>query len=340
MTRSARHQGLKGPVYGDSQQSSTSAVPPILFLVFNRPQQTLAVHQAIRAARPKRLYVAADGPRDGHSDPILCANVRSIATSVDWPCEVFTLLREKNLGCRDAVAQGIDWFFSHEESGIILEDDCLPDPSFFSYCAELLDRFSEDSSVMVISGSRLVPPENVSNSSYSFTRNFSIWGWATWRRAWDLNDLNMVTWNSSGRQRALGRLNRKGLRLFWDVTFRRARTGLVDTWDHQWLYSCWSNGGIAITPSVNLIRNIGTDASDSFTSPRSWRRVQERNSRAIALPLVHPSVKTIDVALDRWIDNHIYRVRWYLLMRFPRAAYRRIVSRIRKLAHQDPNVHT
>jgi hypothetical protein len=114
----------------------------VLFLVFNRPDPTRRVFDAIRAARPARLYVAADGPRaDRAGEAERCAEVRAMATAVDWPCEVLTLFRDANLGCKRGVAEGIDWFFAHEAEGIILEDDVLPHPSFFAYCATLLERY-------------------------------------------------------------------------------------------------------------------------------------------------------------------------------------------------------
>src|SRR5262249_20722231 len=158
---------------------------PVLFLIFNRPNTTARVMEAIRTAGPGRLYVAADGPRDGNADEAKrCAEVRRIATQVDWPCEVQTLFRERNLGCRQAVSSAITWFFEQEQEGIILEDDCLPSPSFFPYCAELLARFRNDERIMCITGCNFQQDMKGYPYSYYFSKYHHVWGWATWRRAW------------------------------------------------------------------------------------------------------------------------------------------------------------
>ncbi len=154
--------------------------PPVLFLIFNRPETTRRVFDVIRRVQPKRLYIGADGPRsDQNGEVKLCHNARQIATAVDWPCQVKTLFRNSNLGCGLAVSSEMEWFFEHENEGIILEDDCLPSESFFPYCAELLDRYREDTRVMEIGGNHLYDHRNT-DYSYSFSNQSYIWGWATW----------------------------------------------------------------------------------------------------------------------------------------------------------------
>ena len=149
---------------------------PALFLVFNRPDTTARVFEALRAARPARLYVAADGPRPNREgEAARCDDVRRIATQVDWPCKVTTLFRDRNLGCRIGVSTAIDWFFEHEEEGIVLEDDCLPSTSFFPYCAELLARYRHDERVMCVSGDNFQLGREVTQYSYYFSRNIHCW---------------------------------------------------------------------------------------------------------------------------------------------------------------------
>lgn len=239
---------------------------PVLFLVFNRPEQTAAVMQAIREAKPSRFYVAADGPRperDGETE--LCAQVRSIARAVDWPCEVFTLFRDHNLGCAQAVSGAIDWFFSCEEGGIILEDDCLPDRTFFSYCSELLVRYRSDTRIGQISGFNLLPSASPLGVDY-FPSHFGwCWGWATWRRAWQSFDLQMKSWP---RLMAQG-LHRQhpfyGERV--NLFDRVARGVIQDScWDYQWHYALASMGQLSLVPTVNLVQNIGfvDDATHTF----------------------------------------------------------------------------
>ena len=156
---------------------------PVLFLIFNRPDTTKQVFSAIQKARPPRLYVAGDGPRPEQSNEAeICEIVRSIATNVDWDCEVKTLFRDHNFGCRLAVSQAISWFFENEPEGIILEDDCLPSQSFFWFCQELLEDFRNDKQVGAICGFYSNELDYKPSASYFFSRYMRVWGWAGWRR--------------------------------------------------------------------------------------------------------------------------------------------------------------
>ena len=164
-------------------------ISPILFLIFNRPETTKKVFSAIKEVQPPRLYIAADGPRSEQPDEAdHCELARTIATKVDWDCEVKTLFRDQNLGIRIAVSQAIDWFFEQEPEGIILEDDCLPDQSFFWFCKELLEKYRNDTRIMHIGGTNFQFGKNRTNYSYYFSRYAHIWGWASWRRAWEYYD--------------------------------------------------------------------------------------------------------------------------------------------------------
>ena len=167
---------------------------PVLFLVFNRPDTTEKVFEAIRQAKPQKLFVAADGPRGNRlGEKEKCEQVRKIATTVDWDCEVKTLFREKNLGCKFAVSSAIDWFFKNVEEGIVLEDDCLPSQSFFWFCQELLERYRNDERVMLIGGNNR-GVDFLKNHSYFFSKYVQIWGWATWRRSWEKYDSKIRKW--------------------------------------------------------------------------------------------------------------------------------------------------
>ena len=167
----------------------------VLFLVFNRPETTKQVFEAIRQAKPPRLYVAADGAREGKpGESERVEQVRQIATEVDWPCEVKTLFRDKNLGCKQAVSSAIDWFFDNEEQGIILEDDCLPHPDFFTFCETLLKRYATDERVWVITGDNFQDGQKRGDGSYYFSRYNHVWGWASWRRAWSKRDMSIKFW--------------------------------------------------------------------------------------------------------------------------------------------------
>ena len=252
----------------------------VLMLVFNRPDVTEQVFQAVRNARPPRLYVAADGPRPGRpQDEETTARVREVFKQVDWPCEVHTRFLTENLGCRNAVSSAIDWFFSKEEQGIVLEDDVLPSPAFFSYCDTMLERYKHDERVFSVVGNNLVEPWYQHPESYFFSKVFFVWGWASWRRAWQHYDVNMAAWPNTRLQvNALPYTpNQKLHHAYWDLVFDLAFKNQISTWDHQWTFAHWENNAVCVTPANNLVRNIGFGADATHTSgsdPEYVKRLQ------------------------------------------------------------------
>jgi hypothetical protein len=250
---------------------------PVVFLAFNRPEVTACVFERIRAARPSQLLLVTDGPRPDRPDDIeKVATVRDILTrGIDWPCVVHRNFAEENLGCARRVASGITWAFEQVEEAIILEDDCLPHPSFFSYCDELLERYRDDDRVMHIGGTNLAaarmrPP----SAGYWFSHHAWVWGWATWRRAWQRYDFPLATWNE--RQSAL-RTSFASYweRRYWLPTYDRVRRehAKANTWAFPWHYTCRSRGGLAILPARNLIENIGFGVDHTHT-PLSLERLR------------------------------------------------------------------
>ena len=237
---------------------------PVLLLVFNRPDLTDQVFEAIRAARPAKLYIAADGPRSHKPDEVdLCNQVRSVALRVDWPCEVKTLFRDENLGCKKAIMDGITWFFEHEEEGIILEDDCLPHPGFFTFCETMLAHYRHQDNIGHICGTNFIEaPDGVPFSHYlvPYAHN---WGWASWRRVWhkflkiELNDRNIKPEKIPG-----GWSNK----IYWVAKVKEANDGKVDTWDYQTQYMHWYLGHRAVLPVKNLVSNIGFDSRATHTT--------------------------------------------------------------------------
>ena len=228
----------------------------VLFLVFNRPDTTAQVFEAIRQAKPPRLYVAADGPRvnrEGEAERV--ARVREIATAVDWPCEVKTLFREENLGCKYAVSGGITWFFEQEEQGIILEDDCLPSNSLFCFCETMLEQYRENKSVWMISGFNPRYP-GVSSSEYFFSQNPSVWGWATWRDRWLNYDVEMTNFSVDKGFSIYSKVP-KYVKRYYQKAFKNTRRGMINTWDYQLTWLIFLNNGYIIKPRANLISNIG-----------------------------------------------------------------------------------
>jgi hypothetical protein len=286
---------------------------PVLFLVFNRLETTQLVFQAIRQARPPRLYVAADGARSDR--PGEAAKVQAVRDyvlhHVDWECEIHTQFRETNLGCGLAVSRAIDWFFACESEGIILEDDCLPDPSFFRYTQELLVRYRDDQRIMGISGIHLHGDQHQPLHSYFFSHYNHVWGWASWRRAWQHYDRSMQQWpalRSTEWLLTVGDGNRQFQR-HWNQVFDRTAEGLIDTWDYQWTFSAWAQGGLSILPARNLIRNLGFGAGATHTTD-SDDAVANLPLESLDFPLSHPSGVMSDYVADRWTYEHHSKIRF------------------------------
>lgn len=238
---------------------------PVLLVVFNRPEYTQKVFGEIRQARPKQLFIAADGPRESRPDDLEnCRQVREIVSRVDWPCEVKTLFREKNLGFRDAERLAFDWFFANVEAGIILEDDGLPHPSFFRFASEMLEQYKDEPKIMMITGGNFMPEVKIEDS-YFFSKHFSIWGWASWRRAWQKYNFEMSSWPKSKNKKKLEAFYyQKYMVEYCKQMFDEIRFAPEPkTWDTQWLYACIMNNGLCITPSVNLVSNIGIQGTHS-----------------------------------------------------------------------------
>jgi hypothetical protein len=285
----------------------------VLFIVFNRPRQTADVFEAIRQAKPPRLFVASDGPRDAIEGEIeRVALVRSIATSVDWPCEVHTLFQHKNEGCQFGPRKGIDWFFQHETCGIILEDDCLPSQSFFWFCEILLERFRHDESVMAITGTNITRGLDF-DGDFFFSHYALMWGWATWRRAWQKYDPELSDWGTLRNTRWLRNLSLGGTPFVstWRSIFDKTKElGANATWwDYQWIYTCWMNKGLTIAPSRNLIRNIGycADATHTVVKHSVLSNLQLRE---LSWPLKEPQVGKPHSEADAFISEHWFGVGW------------------------------
>jgi hypothetical protein len=290
----------------------------VLFLVFNRPETTQQVFEAIRAVKPARLYVAADGPRknrQGEADR--CAEVRRIATDVDWPCVLSTLFRDENLGCKVGVSSGIDWFFDNEEEGIILEDDVLPVPSFFSYCDELLERYRFDDRVGMISGCNLISSRYTPNESYLFSRINHIWGWASWRRVWQNYDVAMKSWPEWRDQNGLADFSEGDIYFesYWRDKFELTHSGQVDTWDYQWTYTCWRLGALTALPIYNQTRNLGFGADATHTVTEVPSYVVASVPQPLEFPLDHPSEVYRDKNADVLIDTEVFGINHLQMIR-------------------------
>lgn len=232
---------------------------PILFLIFNRPHLSRQIFDSIKLAKPTRLYIAADGPRNNRlNEDRLCEETRAIVQQIDWPCEVKTLFRTENLGCKHAVASAINWFFEHEEEGIILEDDCLPGNSFFYFCDTLLEHYRDDTRINHISGCNFQHNKQWGDATYYFSNLTHVWGWASWRRAWTGYDVNLTRYDSHEVRQQFEKIFTNAFVVdSWTEIFETMKAGKIDTWDYQLAFVNMFNNTLSIVPNANLISNIG-----------------------------------------------------------------------------------
>ena len=280
---------------------------PITFCIFNRPDVTARVFNEIARQQPKHLLVIGDGPRPDHpTDPEQIARSRQILDRIDWPCDLRTCFTDENMGCGKRMGTGLTWAFDQFEELIILEDDCLPHPSFFSFCETLLDRFRNEPQVMMISGNHFQPTPHT-RQSYYFSHWPHIWGWASWRDCWQefnavqppKNELELTTILSKV-------LNQDDEIIRWTSIMRDFFDGRIDTWDFLWTYAIWNRQGLAVLPSQNLVSNLGFGHDATHTL--------DQNSPLAALAthdigtLHHPSTIARDGIADRWTFENIMQL--------------------------------
>ena len=281
---------------------------PVLFLIFNRPETTQQVFSAIRKAKPPRLYVAADGPRSDYpNEDEKCEHSRKIATNVDWDCEVKTLFRDQNLGCRLAVSQAIYWFFEQEPEGIILEDDCLPSQSFFWFCQEMLEYFRNDKAVGVICGFYSNELEYKPSASFFFSRYLRVWGWAGWRRSnegYDSNINLLIEKQNTWKKDIFSRTD-IFLKRYWQDMFEEVGSGKIDTWDIQLQYLLWQKKQQVIVSSKNLVQNIGWAQG---AHPLTKDHNHELATSEINFPLTTPDMTERDTRADEVIEKISYQI--------------------------------
>ena len=226
---------------------------------------------------------------------------------VDWDCEVKTLFRDKNLGCKIAISSAIDWFFEHEEMGIILEDDCLPHPTFFRFCEELLEKYRDDERIAIISGNNFQFGRKRTNYSYYFSRYPHIWGWASWRRAWKNYDVDMKIWSEIRNGNWLQDLfkDKKSVQ-YWANIFEKTYQGKINSWDYMWTFSCWIQNALTVIPNVNLISNIGFGLDASHT--KATTKLSNISTSPIEFPLKHPNFIIRDTLADDFTQRNIFEL--------------------------------
>ena len=280
---------------------------PVAFLIFNRPDTTARVFAEIARVKPKKLLVVADGPRpDRSGEAEKCAEVRAIIDQVDWDCEVLKNYSDINIGCKYRVSSGLNWVFDQCQEAIIIEDDCLPHPTFFQFCTELLDKYRYDERIMVISGDNFQFGRKRGNYSYYFSRYAHIWGWASWRRAWSHNDIELEKWTDLRQTDWLNNiLNDTEAVTYWRETFDNSAADKIDSWGIPWMFSCWASNGLTVLPNTNLVSNIGFGKNAVHTHTDLYGTANMK-VETMQFPLKHPIRVLPDRDADRFTFNQIF----------------------------------
>jgi hypothetical protein len=309
---------------------------PVAYIVFNRPRHTRETFAAIREQRPAKLFIIADGPRPNYpTDADRCREVRQIVENIDWPCEVFRNYSDINLGCKKRVISGLDWVFEIVERAIIIEDDVLPHQDFYKYCEELLEYYKDEDRVMTITGDNFQNGCRRGTAAYYFSKYNHIWGWATWRRAWQKNDPSLSfwpEWKNSKSWRTHARCRKE--RNYWSKIFDQMYRNEIDTWDYPWTASVWYHGGLTATPNVNLVSNIGFGPDGTHTV------TTEDKDGAPTFPLgslTHPGNLQQNQEADRFVFENSYCGTGEQLSKrflsFPRVVVKKIVKVVKILRH-------
>ena len=287
---------------------------PVALIIFKRAKTTERVFEAIRQAKPSRLFVIADGARtDRPVEAEKCEKTRAIIEKVDWDCEVLKHYSDINRGVKWNVVDGLNWVFDNVDEAIILEDDCLPHPTFFRYCEELLNYYRNDKRIMTISGNNFQFGKQRTEYSYYFSRYPNTWGWATWKRAWQSFDIEMKLWEKIRDNNYLKLiLEEPELASYWNYVFQCAYDDKITAWDYQWILTSWINNGLCIIPNVNLVSNIGygeeaTNTKDVI-SPYSNIPLREMH-----FPMLHSPFVFRHAGADKFIQTtHYYQTNSFL----------------------------
>lgn len=278
---------------------------PVLLIAFNRPTLTSQVLDSIISYKPQVLYIAVDGPRH-EKDMSSILEIQNILNNRKFDFKVITLFREKNLGCRVAVSSAISWFFENEEMGIILEDDCLPNDSFYVFMEKMLIKFKDDTRIGVVSGNNFFYNRIHLPYSYYASVYTHIWGWGTWKRAWS-------GYKSCGipeekiQTVIRDKFSEAKERQFWIENIKLANSGELDTWDLQWGFYNWEKNRINIMPSKNLVKNIGfgEDATHTKAEDSNLNRME---TQEMNFPLVEPKDLVPDPLLEYYTRRIFFRI--------------------------------
>jgi len=299
---------------------------PIAIIIFNRPDHVINLKERLTHEKDRELFVISDGPRDGKTvDVEKVEACRSIFK--DWPGRTHFNFAEKNMGCKNRVSSGLDWVFAQTDRAIVLEDDCLPHPDFFKFADELLDRYENDTRVMSICGTNVFSDRDYFNWSYCFSKYQNCWGWATWKRSWDLFDHDLRGLQAAKENDYLrGHLGSRRAAMYWHNILGKVRNGRINSWAYIWTFTGFINHGLHIIPKCSLIENAGFGKDSTHTTKVPGYLSAKINS--MDFPLAHPPAVFPHPRYDRSIEDTV----------FSKSIYQRVLWLFRKVlfAESDP----
>jgi hypothetical protein len=289
-------------------EKKASGDTPVALIFYNRPHTTQLVIDRLRALEPRQMFLIQDGPRLGHPNDVEgVEQARAVAESIDWDCQITRIYAAENMGLKARVSSGLDEVFRSVDRAIILEDDCVPDASFFPYATELLERYANDERVGTISGNNFLRGTSVTDDSYYFTRDVRIWGWATWRRVWeDFSDNGLNhQWSTADAKRALEGFPSKARRK--TLLAMAANAHRVNSWALPLVLHCQRRGYLSAVPVVNLVANVGFGKGSTHTIFEDF--TQEMPAGKLPLPLRHPDSVVANTRAGG-VESRVVRRQW------------------------------
>lgn len=291
---------------------------PVVIIIFNRPDITRELLSCLKKIKPRNMFIVSDAARYHVEDEDLkVQETRQIAENIEWECKVRKNYADENMGCMRRVSTGLDWVFENVDRAIILEDDCIPSGDFFTFCEDILERYAEDERVMSISGTRLSPVMNSQDTSYTFSKYSICWGWATWKRAWNLYDGELTKYKSVKNSKYLKQYlggTRPGI--YWGYILDRVYKGDINSWAYRWMFSHWVNNGLSVVCSRNLVTNIG--CGNDATHTKDDNMFLARKSCHLDKPFKYLETVMCDYNMDEWIEDNFYsksligRAKWMI----------------------------
>jgi len=283
---------------------------PVLILGYNRPKHIKKLITSLKKIKPKNIFISLDGPKKNETDRIKCHVVKNEIEKINWSCEIKKKYNLNNLGCRESVYKGINWFFKHNNFGIVLEDDCIPNISFFTFCEKINNKYKNNKKIFTISGTNFFN-KKISND-YFFSKYNHCWGWGSWKRAWKYYDNNLSFWNNWKNTNSWKLLHQDEIeRKYWEKIFNKTKKRKIDSWAYVWTCSVWKNNGLTVIPKKNLIKNIGFDIGATHTLEKKLNHLKAFSLK-FKKNLIGPKILKPLRANDEYVFNNHFQGKYYL----------------------------